>query len=158
MFEAMVRELRDQVPDPAGLADVALIDLAAELHRLEAVVAERTLAVATMLYERRAIELSAEMMLTSDAHDRAEAEIGAALTIGRGGANRLLALGLDLAYRLPATRAALAAGEIDVYRARLISTGTANVADEFIGPVEAAAVAKATGADGRGPVTGALSP
>ncbi len=155
MFEKLAAMIREVLPDPAGLDDAALVDFAADVHRLEAVLAERTLTAAAELFTRRAAEHRETHLWTSDAIDQAEAEVGAALTLGRGNAGALVGLGLSLTTRLPATRAALAAGKIDVSRARLIDSCTCNVTAELIERVEEAAVAAASGGDGKAPITGA---
>ncbi|WP_420313587.1 DUF222 domain-containing protein [Actinopolymorpha alba] len=56
----------------------------------------------------------------------ASVEIGAALTLAPGSADRELCLALDLTARLPGTRAALEAGRIDVNKAREIASEPAS--------------------------------
>lgn len=58
------------------------------------------------------------------------------MTVARHHAGRLISLGLSLRDRLPQVRAALAAGQLDVYRATVIDTATRNVTDELIAEVE----------------------
>ncbi|WP_020578248.1 HNH endonuclease signature motif containing protein [Actinopolymorpha alba] len=61
----------------------------------------------------------------------ASVEIGAALTLSPGSADRELDLAFDLTKRLPGTRAALEAGRIDVNKAREISSETSCLSDEL---------------------------
>ncbi|WP_308114892.1 DUF222 domain-containing protein [Rhodococcus opacus] len=117
-------------------SDVGLVELMADLHRSESVVAERKLAVIAELFVRRTAEIESDGAWTSTAHEVVEAEIGAALTMGRAAAGRLIGLGMSLRTRLPATREAMARGDLDMYRVRLIEDATANVADDRIGEVE----------------------
>ncbi len=72
----------------------------------------------------------------------ADAEIGCALTISRSAAGRLLGTALDL-ERLPETAAALAAGDLDLARARLIADETAHLDDPAAAAVEARVLERA---------------
>ncbi|KAF0959720.1 HNH endonuclease signature motif containing protein [Rhodococcus sp. T7] len=117
-------------------SDVGLVELMTDLHRSESVVAERKLAVIAELFVRRTAEIETDGAWTSTAHEVVEAEIGAALTMGRAAAGRLIGLGMSLRTRLPATREAMARGDLDMYRVRLIEDATANVTDDRIGEVE----------------------
>lgn len=72
----------------------------------------------------------------------AESEVGAALTVGRHRAGVLMSLGVALRDRLPWVRAAMAAGDLDPYRAGLIHDATRNVTAELIGEVERQILAK----------------
>ncbi|HUP17111.1 MAG TPA: DUF222 domain-containing protein [Acidimicrobiia bacterium] len=63
------------------------------------------------------------------AHDSAAAEIGAALHLTRRAADSDLALAIDLKERLPEVWEALAAGRIDLRRARVIVHGTAHLSE-----------------------------
>ena len=64
------------------------------------------------------------------AFESAAAEIGAALRLTRRAADIDLALALDLKQRLPRVWEALAAGKIDLRRARVIVSGTAHLSEE----------------------------
>ena len=64
------------------------------------------------------------------AFESAAAEIGAALHLTRRSADSDLALALDLKQRLPRVWEALAAGKIDLRRARVIVSGTAHLSEE----------------------------
>ena len=67
----------------------------------------------------------------------AVAEVSLALSMSHVGASWWAGLGVALQWRLAATGRALAAGEIDVSRARLISEATAVLSDELAQAVEA---------------------
>jgi hypothetical protein len=67
----------------------------------------------------------------------AVAEVSLALSMSHVGASWWAGLGVALQWRLAATGRALAAGEIDVPRARLISEATAVLSDELAQAVEA---------------------
>ncbi|WP_342365493.1 DUF222 domain-containing protein [Rhodococcus opacus] len=117
-------------------SDVGLVELMTDLHRSESVVAERKLAVIAELFVRRTAEVESDGAWTSTAHEVVEAEIGAALTMGRAAAGRLIGLGMSLRTRLHATREAMARGDLDMYWVRLIEDATVNVSDGQIGEVE----------------------
>ncbi|MGG7103335.1 DUF222 domain-containing protein [Rhodococcus sp. 24CO] len=116
--------------------DCALIDLMSELHSCEAMLVERKLAVVAEFFTRRSAEHVEGGTWTSSAHELAESEIGAVLTMGRAAAGKLIGLGFALKTRLHRTRAAMARGELDFYRVGLIESATANVSDELIDEVE----------------------
>ncbi|MBC2639711.1 MULTISPECIES: HNH endonuclease signature motif containing protein [unclassified Rhodococcus (in: high G+C Gram-positive bacteria)] len=134
VFDQRVRETACCLTDTE--TDVGLVELMTDLHRSESVVAERKLAVIAELFVRRTAEIESDGAWTSTAHEVVEAEIGAALTMGRAAAGRLIGLGMSLRTRLPATREAMARCDLDLYRVRLIEDATANVTDDCIGEVE----------------------
>ncbi|MDV6268164.1 HNH endonuclease signature motif containing protein [Rhodococcus globerulus] len=116
--------------------DCALVDLMAQLHSCEAMLVERKLAVVAEFFTRRSAEHVEGGTWTSSAHELAESEVGAVLTMGRAAAGKLIGLGFALKTRLHRTRAAMARGELDFYRVGLIESATANVSDELIDEVE----------------------
>ncbi len=136
----LIEAVREAVPAVASLPPAGLIDTMAELHRVESVLVERKLAVIAALADHRLGEAAREEIDCGAAV--AEAEVGAALTVGRGEAGRLIELGTVLAHRLPRVRAAMAAGQLDAYRAGLIGCATRNVDSEFIAEVERLALEK----------------
>jgi hypothetical protein len=83
------------------------------------------------------------------AHDSAAAEIGAALRLTRRAAETDLDLAIDLRARLPEVWEALAAGRIDLRRARVLVEGTAHLAEtatrEVVGRILEAATRLTTG-------------
>ncbi|QQM22004.1 DUF222 domain-containing protein [Rhodococcus sp. P-2] len=121
---------------PGAESDCALIDLIADLHARESMLVERKLAAIAEFFERRSADHSDAGAWSSTAHELAEAELGAALTMGRAAAGKLIGLGFSLKTRLHRTRAAMARGELDLYRVGLIDSATANVADDVIDEVE----------------------
>lgn len=137
--------------------DCALVDLMTDLHACEAMLVERKLAVIAEFFSRRSSEHVASGAWSSTAHELAESEVGASLTMGRAAAGKLIGLGFSLKTRLHRTRAAMARGELDLYRVGLIDSATANVKDELIDEVErllleqvlAPPVAGGTGLTGR---------
>ncbi|NMD59225.1 UNVERIFIED_ORG: uncharacterized protein DUF222 [Nocardia globerula] len=116
--------------------DCALVGLMAQLHSCEAMLVERKLAVVAEFFTRRSAEHVEGGTWTSSAHELAESEVGAVLTMGRAAAGKLIGLGFALKTRLHRTRAAMASGELDFYRVGLIESATANVSDELIDEVE----------------------
>ncbi|MDJ0437106.1 HNH endonuclease signature motif containing protein [Rhodococcus qingshengii] len=117
-------------------SDCALIDLIADLHARESMLVERKLAAIAEFFERRSADHTDNGAWSSTAHELAEAELGAALTMGRAAAGKLIGLGFSLKTRLHRTRTAMARGELDLYRVGLIDSATANVADDLIDEVE----------------------
>ncbi|WP_020575280.1 DUF222 domain-containing protein [Actinopolymorpha alba] len=75
----------------------------------------------------------------------ASVEVGAALTLAPGSADRELDLALDLTARLPGTRAALEAGRIDVNKAREIASETSCLSDELARQADEWILSKAPG-------------
>ncbi len=114
----------------------------ADLHRCESAVVERKLAMIAELTDRRVAEHERTGGWTSTGVKIAESEIGAALTIARHHAGKLISIATTLRDRLPRVRQALARGEIDLYRATLIDDATRNVPPELIDEVERQALEK----------------
>ena len=75
----------------------------------------------------------------------AAAEVGLELRMSQFGASTWVDLAIQLQWRLPATGAALAAGTIDLARARIIAEGTGVLSDELAAAVEARVLAAAGG-------------
>jgi len=112
------------LPAARGCSDEELVAALAEAGRLEAVCAARKVAYAAEVHRRR-VAADQELGLPTCYQGRGSAaEVAAALTVGRGTAAILAHLGTDLATRLPGTRAAFAAGDIDLNRARIIAERT----------------------------------
>ena len=63
--------------------DCALVDLMTDLHACEAMLVERKLAVIAEFFSRRSSEHAASGAWSSTAHELAESEVGASLTMGR---------------------------------------------------------------------------
>ncbi|MEQ4204185.1 DUF222 domain-containing protein [Actinopolymorpha sp. B9G3] len=75
--------------------------------------------------------------LTKHFTEFASAEIGAALTMSPGSADRELSFAYELTERLPGTRAALDAGRIDLAKAKEIAAETASLSPELALQAEA---------------------
>ncbi len=73
----------------------------------------------------------------------AAAQVSLELVLSRVGAEAWTELAISLAWRLPATAAALAAGEIDLVRARILAEAVAPLPDEAATAVEAAVLPRA---------------
>jgi len=136
MFDIGRAWLQAAVPNTANAQPNTLIALMTDLHRLESVLLERKLAVIAELGDRRAAEYGDGDGWNSNGIEVAESEVGAALTAGRYQAGKLLDLGTTLRDRLPRVRAAMARGELDLYRVTLIDAATRNVSSELIAEVE----------------------
>ncbi|OYD69810.1 HNH endonuclease signature motif containing protein [Rhodococcus sp. OK302] len=136
MLESGVGNCGPSAPLTGTESDCALIDLISELHSCEAKLVERKLAAIAEFFTRRSAEHTASGTWSSTAHELAESEIGAVLTMGRSAAGKLIGLGFALKTRLHRTREAMARGELDLYRVGLIESATANVSDDLIDDVE----------------------
>jgi hypothetical protein len=111
--------------DAAGLCDFELVDALAGWARLAAWASAGQLAVVAELARRRGPRVdrsSQEWRCVAD-------EVAAALRISGRAADAQLALALELT-RLPGTTAALAAGQIDVIKARVIAEATGPLSDD----------------------------
>ena len=131
----------------AELEDGALAGIAASFHRMAAWAAAGELAAVAQIASRSAksdrhAEVDADGRpghVTSDA----AGQVALALAMSRDGATSWTDLGIVLTWRLPGTGAALAAGEIDLPRARMIVRMTSPLSDEKARQVEAAVLGRA---------------
>ena len=145
MFDTVACSLDLGLPDPGACTDADLIAAMTEAGRRESMAAERKLAYAAELAARRtAADIAAEIAVSRAGRGTA-AEVAFALTVGRGAAEAVLALGCDLATRLGATRAALACGDIDLTRARIVSERTRDVAEDITDAVQHAILRRIIG-------------
>jgi Domain of unknown function (DUF222) len=131
------------------LSDDELIGILRAARRLASWATAMELAAVGDLWRRRTAEEDAG---DSGAAAHADAEIAAALTLTRHAADQVLGLAAALG-RLPATRAALAAGDIDPPRAKVIAEEVTGLTDDH-----AAAVDQAVAAAAPGLTTGQLRP
>src|SRR6266566_591565 len=126
------------VPD---LEDGALAGMAASYRRLASWAQAGELAIVAQLASRSA---AADDQVGVDEQgrpdrlpDEACAQVSLALTMSHASASWWSALAVTLRWRLAATGAALAAGQIDLGRARLIADATAGLGEETARAVEA---------------------
>ena len=134
MFDTMKKELKGVAPGPEMAAILSRIDIS-ELSGYDRVVvlqAHRKMASHHAAYAYQAMASISDVMHEVDndyelAHRAAATEIRAGLSLTRRAADAELDLALDLAQRLPRVWQALAAGDIDVPKARVIVTGTTHL-------------------------------
>jgi len=146
--------LADRIPPGAALAGLAgdrwaagldrlsddeLIGILRAARRLTSWATAMELAAAGDLWRRRTAEEDAG---DTGAAQHADAEIAAALTLTRHAADQLLNFAAAL-RRLPATSHALAAGDIDPPRAKVIADETTGLTDEHAAAVDAAIIGAA---------------
>jgi hypothetical protein len=123
------------------LSDDELIGVLRAARRLASWAAAMELAAAGDLWRRRVAEEAAG---DAGAACHADDEIAASLTLTARAADQVLGLAIALS-RLPATRAALASGDIDLPRARVIADELTGLSDEHAAAVEAAVAGAAAG-------------
>jgi len=123
------------------LSDDELIGVLRAARRLASWATAMELAAVGDLWRRRTAEEDAG---DSGAALHADAEIAAALTLTGRAATGVLDLAVAL-HRLPATAAALAAGDIDPPRAKVIAEEVTGLTDEHAAAVEQAIIGAAPG-------------
>ena len=126
---------------PGRLSDDELIGVLRASRRLASWAAAMELACVAELWRRRTAEEDAG---DTWAAEHAEDEIAAALTLTSRAADGVLDLAIAL-QRLPATRAALAAGAIDLPRAKVIADEVTGLTDEHAAAVDQAIARSAPG-------------
>ena len=134
---------------PATASDWDLPGLAAGYRRVAAWAQARELAAAAEIAARCAAA-NPTISTSEDGQPgrlppEAAAQLALELRMSQTGAADWMTLGSQLRWRLPATGAALAAGHLDVPRARIIAEGTAALDDEHAAAVEHAILAAAAG-------------
>ena len=135
--------------DPAGLSEWDLPGVASAFRRLAAWAQAGELAAVAEMASRTAAR---------DDHVRVDADgrpdqvtpaagstVGLELVMSHPAAMAWTSLGVTLRWRLAATLAALSAGTIDLYRARLIAEATGPLDDDTARAVESAVLPKAGG-------------
>jgi Domain of unknown function (DUF222) len=134
-------------PRAAGLEDGALAGIAASFRRLASWAAAGELAAVAQIASRSAKTDRRAEVDEAGRPDRVTADaagqVALALAMSHDGATSWADLGVMLTWRLPATGAALAAGEIDLGRARMIVRMTSALSDEAARQVEAAVLSRA---------------
>ncbi len=126
---------------PAQLPDVDLPAVAAALRRVTSWAQAAELAVVAQIAARSAARdphagLGDDGRPAAVTRDAA-AQAGLALTLSPGAASWWTDLAVTLGWRLPATAAALSAGQIDLARARIIAEATAVLSDDTARAAEA---------------------
>jgi hypothetical protein len=116
------------------LGDDELIGILRAARRLASWAAAMELAATADLWRRRTAQEDAG---DTGAAAHADAEIAAALTLTHHAAGHLLNLAISL-RRLPATSAALSAGDIDLPRAKVIAEETTGLTDDHAAAVDTA--------------------
>ena len=135
---------RATAPD---LEDGALAGVAASFRRLASWAAAGELAAVAQIASRSARTDRRASVDPSGRPDRvtadASGQVSLALAMSPDGASGWTDLAVTLTWRLSATGAALAAGEIDLSRARMIARVTERLSDEAARTVEAAVLGRA---------------
>jgi hypothetical protein len=135
-----------QAPAP-NLEDGALAGVAASFRRLASWAAAGELAAVAQIASRSARTDRRASVDPSGRPDRvtadASGQVSLALAMSPDGASGWTDLAVTLTWRLSATGAALAAGEIDLSRARMIARVTERLDDEAARQVEAAVLGRA---------------
>src|SRR5712664_1577763 len=131
----------------ADLEDGALAGVAASFRRLASWAAAGELAAVAQIASRSARADRRARVDGAGRPDRVTADaagqVALALAMSHDGASAWTDLGVVLGWRLRATGAALAAGEIDLSRARMIARVTRPLSDEAARQVEAAVLGRA---------------
>ncbi|MGW4245878.1 DUF222 domain-containing protein [Nocardia sp. NPDC004722] len=118
-----------------------------EVHsEIAALQAEETALMTGLYHLRRAQQLDLGVSNLNAGEDTAT-EIGIALKVSQASADSLIALGLDLENRCPATREAFAEGRIDLAQTRAITKSLTNASDELLAELEPNLAAYAENAD-----------
>jgi hypothetical protein len=129
------------------LEDGALAGVASSFRRLASWAAAGELAAVAQIASRSARTDRRASVDPSGRPDRvtadASGQVSLALAMSQDGASGWTDLAVTLTWRLSATGAALAAGEIDLSRARMIARVTAPLDDEAARQVEAAVLGRA---------------
>ncbi len=126
--------------DPAGTSDYDLPAVAAGWRRVAAWAQAREFAAIAQIAARSAAR-NEKAGLEEDGRPSAvtpdaAAQVGLALALSPGTAEWWTGQAVTLTWRLPATGAALAAGQIDAYRARLITEATSLLDEDTARRVE----------------------
>jgi Domain of unknown function (DUF222) len=131
----------------ADLEDGALAGIAAAFRRLASWAAAGELAAVAQIASRSARTDRRAEVDAAGRPDRVTADaagqVALALALSHDGATSWADLGVMLTWRLPATGAALSAGEIDLARARMIVRMTSPLNDEAARQAEAAVLGRA---------------
>jgi hypothetical protein len=133
--------------DPSEVSDHDAVAMAAGYRRVASWAQAGELAMVAQIAKRSAAR-DAKVGLEPDGRPAlltrdAAAQVSLELVMSRVGAEAWAGLALTLAWRLPATAAALAAGQVDLVRARILAEATAPLTDEAAAAVEDAVLPRA---------------
>ncbi len=133
--------------DPAGVSDYDAPAVAAAFRRVASWAQAGELAMVAQIAARSAARdpdcgLAADGRPAHVTRDAA-AQVSLELVLSSAGAEAWTGLALTLAWRLPGTAAALAAGRIDLVRARILAEAVAPLSDEAAAAVEALVLPRA---------------
>ncbi len=135
--------------DPAALSEWDLPGVASAFRRLAGWAQAGELAAVAEMASRTAVRDDHVRVDPDGRPDQvtpaAGSTVGLELVMSHPAAMAWTSLGVTLRWRLPATLAALSAGVIDLYRARLIAEATGPLDDDTARAVEQAVLAKAGG-------------
>ena len=138
MFDTLEETLKTTPAGPRLAMILSRIDVSklSGYDRVVVLQAARKMASHYAAYAYQAMASISDVMHEVDndyelAHRAAATEIRAGLSLTRRAADAELDLALDLAHRLPRIWRALAAGDIDVPKARVIVTGTTHLVDRY---------------------------
>ena len=156
MFDSMGAVLAAELAaaDPPGLEDEALVDAICGWERLASwVAAGQSAAIAELARRRRPLDRDDADRAGGDSghpglpavSEFAVDEVAAALRLSRCAAGNRLLVAVELAERLPATAAALRAGELDALKVRRIVEATTVLSDEAAAAVERRVLPRAGG-------------
>ncbi|WP_185792643.1 HNH endonuclease [Actinoallomurus bryophytorum] len=138
--ELLDRELLDR-----ELPDRELVEVMIAARRLASRVQAVELAAVAELARRRRAEDDASGVEVISPREYLNDEVAAALTLTPTSADGLIRFATELVGRLPATFAALAAGDVDHLKARTLWQGTGQVSDEVAAAIEAKVLPRAPG-------------
>src|SRR3984885_5400146 len=145
--------------DPGALSELDLPGVASAFRRLAGWAQAGELAAVAEMASRTAVRDDHVRVGPDGRPDRVTPAVGSTvgleLVMSHPAAMAWTGLGVTLRWRLAATHAALSAGIIDLYRARLIAEATSPLDDDTARAVESAVLPKAGGADQRAAAGGA---
>ncbi|MGW4244533.1 DUF222 domain-containing protein [Nocardia sp. NPDC004722] len=134
------------IADEMATAQAVVAHLRAVHSQIAALQAEEVALMTSLYHLRREQQLDLGVSNLNAGEDTAT-EIGIALKVSQGTADGLIALGLDLENRCPATREAFAEGRIDLAQTRAITKSLTNASDELLAELEPNLAAYAENAD-----------
>jgi hypothetical protein len=131
---------------PADLDDAGLVTSITSWRKVTSWAQAKELTAIAELARRRGASADAaegQDPVRQPEAEFASSEVALALTLTQGGAESWMDLAVSMTRRLPGTTAALAAGIIDLARARLIEAFTTCLDDDLAGQVERRVLGKA---------------